>query len=91
MIKVDRDARDAVKEYLSKHQNINSVFKINNGFDYMFEAIFVNIKDMEDFMEALDQRFKIENKEVYYIVDDIKKEAFMADPALIGMVMNNAL
>ena len=51
--------------------------KINNGFDYMFEAVFSNIKDMEDFMEGIDQRFKIENKEVYYIVDEIKKELLM--------------
>jgi DNA-binding Lrp family transcriptional regulator len=89
MIKVDRDVRDVVKDYLSRHQNINSVFKINNGFDYMFEAIFVNIKDMEDFMENLDKKYKIENKQVYYIVEDIKKESFMTNPDLINIVVNN--
>ena len=91
MIKVDRDARDATKDYLSKHQNINSVFKINNGFDYIFEAIFVNIKDMEDFMEALDKKFKIERTEVYYILEDIRKEVFLSNPALMDAVMQHAI
>ncbi len=91
MIKVDRNARESVKEFLSKHHNINTVSRINNGFDYMFEAIFVNIKDIEDFMELLDQKFKLENKEVYYIVDDIKKEGFMSDPTIIDMVINNVV
>jgi len=88
MIKVDRDAREAIKEYLTKHQNVNSLFRINNGFDYMFEGIFMNLKEAEDFLEKLDQRFKVENKEVYYIIDDIKKESFMADPNLIDLIMH---
>ena len=87
MIKVNRDTREAIKDYLSKHQNINSLFRVNNGFDFMFEGIFVNMKDAEDFLEKLDQKFKIENKEVYYIIDDIKKEGFMADPDLIDLVI----
>jgi DNA-binding Lrp family transcriptional regulator len=87
MIKVDRDMRDEIRDYLSRHKNINSVFKINNGYDYMFESVFPNIKDLEDFLWLLDQKFKITNKEVYYIIEDIKKEAFMSEPGLTDMYL----
>jgi DNA-binding Lrp family transcriptional regulator len=89
MIRVDRDAREAVKEYLFRHKNINSVSKINNGFDYMFESVFPNIQDQEEFLSLLDQKFKILNKEVFYIIEDIKKEAFMSEPELTDMYLSN--
>ena len=89
MIKVDRELKKEAQEYLSKHTNVNSVSRINNGFDFIFEAVFVNIRELEEFLELLDQKFKIENKEVYYIVEDIKKEGFMSDPILVNLGINN--
>jgi DNA-binding Lrp family transcriptional regulator len=86
MIKVSRETRNSIKDYLKNHQNVNSVFKINNGFDYMFEGIFANIKDLEDFLELLDQRFKIENIEVFYIIEDIKKESFLSNPNTLDLL-----
>jgi DNA-binding Lrp family transcriptional regulator len=91
MIKVDRDARESIKEYLSKHQNVNAVYKINNGFDFMFEGIFPNIKDMEDFLEMLDQKFKLDNREVYYIIEDIKRESFMSNPNVLDILIQHAI
>jgi len=88
MLRVDRDAREEVREYLSKHKNINTVFKINNGYDFMFESVFPNIKDLEDFLWLLDQKFKILNREVYYIVEDVKKECFMSEPGLAESYLN---
>ncbi|MBU0650959.1 Lrp/AsnC family transcriptional regulator [bacterium] len=86
MLRFNGDVRNEVKEYLLKHPHVNSVSKIGNGFDFMFEAIFVNIKDMEEFIEKLDEKFKIENKEVYYIVEDIKKEGFLCNSYFIDVM-----
>ena len=85
MLKVNRDKRDEVKDYLMKHQNINSVCKINNG-DFMIDVIFKHIKDMEDFIESIEQRFDIKDRQVYYIIDDIKRESFMSDPAVLEII-----
>jgi len=52
----------------------------------MFEAVFRSIVELEGFIEKLDQKFKIEEKETYYIVEDIKKEEFMAEPDLLSLV-----
>lgn len=84
IIKVDRKGRESIRSYLKTHPNVNSLYKINSGFDFMFELVFRNIKELEDFMEALDENHNIIEKKVYYIVDDIKREDFLAThlPAL---------
>jgi len=86
MLKVKREKRDELKDYLMKHQNINSLFKVNNGFDFMVDVVFKHIKDMEDFIEVIDQKFSIIDKQVYYIVDDIKRESFMDNPNVLEII-----
>ncbi len=84
MLKVKREDKDALKDFLVKHQHVNSVYKINNGYDFMVEGIFRHIKDMEDFMENVDQKFDIEDKKSFYIIEDLKRECFMSNPDLVG-------
>jgi DNA-binding Lrp family transcriptional regulator len=87
LLKVDRGLRDEVKDYLTKEFNVNSVYKINSGFDFMVEGIFRHIKDMEDFIEKLEERFEIRDKQVYYVIEDIQREAFMADPQTVDFIL----
>jgi DNA-binding Lrp family transcriptional regulator len=79
MLRVDKETRDPLKEFLERKNCINSVFKINNGFDFMVEGIFKDIIDVEEFLEILEDKFKIKSKQVYYIVDEIKREGFMTE------------
>ncbi len=85
-IKVDKSKREELREHLSKHQNVNSVFKINNGYDFLAEVVFHNIKDLEEFMENLEERFNVTQTQVYYLIEDIKREEFMADPLLMDLI-----
>lgn len=89
LVKVDRDQRDNMQEYLQAHKNVNSIYKINNGYDYMVELIFVHIKDLEDFMESLEKQFKILGQETYYVIDDIKREEFMSNPKATMIAMED--
>jgi len=82
-LKVNKEHREAIKEYLLKHQNVNSLYKINSGFDYLIEGVFIHIKDLDEFLEKLEIKFDIEDKQTYYIVNDLKKEEFMSNPDLI--------
>lgn len=84
-IKVPKSKKERLRDYLSKHPNINSVYKINNGYDFWVECIFQSIKDLEDFGENLETDFGIK-KDVYYIIDDIKRESFLSDPDLLKMM-----
>ena len=78
ILKVERSDRDELKDYLKRHNHINSLYRINNGYDFMFEAIFRNMKDLEDFIMSLEEQYKILNKHIYYVIDNIKQEDFLS-------------
>jgi len=86
IIKVAKSDREGMREHLSKHQNVNSFYKINNGFDFMVEGIFKHIKEMEDFLENLDERYDIIDRRSYYIIDEIKREEFLSDEHKLGLI-----
>ncbi len=87
LIKTEQESKEALKEFLIKHHSINSVFKINNGYDFLAEGIFKHIKELEDFIELMDSKFKIERKDVYYIIEELKREAFLSDRQLVDVIL----
>ena len=87
-LKVDKESRDLVKDFLIKDFNVNSLYKINNGYDFMVEVVFKDLKDLEDFIERLEERFRILEYKVYYIIDDLKREAFLSSPEHIKLVVS---
>ena len=80
MLKVDAKARKDLEAYLKKDQRVNSAYRINNGFDYMFEAVFKDARDMQKFTDELEEKFTIKDKEVFYVIDELKREAFLGSP-----------
>ena len=78
-IKVNIEDREEVKRYMLKQPNVNSLYKINNGFDFLIEGIFKNVKDMEDFMEYFEMKFPVKERNVHFIIEDIQREAFIGD------------
>ena len=60
-----------------KSENVNCLYKINNGFDFMAETIFRSMNELEEFLESLDQRFKLVSKQVYFIIEEIAREQFL--------------
>ena len=77
ILKVDNEQKEEVRSFLEKHQNVNSLYRINNGYDFLLDAIFKQMIDLEEFIEQLEKRFKIKHKEVYFIIDEIKQESFL--------------
>ena len=86
LLKIERDQRNDAKEFLIKSLHVNSVSKISNGYDYLVEAIFKNVKDVEDFLDIFEGKFNIEKTQIFYIIEDLKKEAFMENDQLIDLV-----
>ncbi|MBN1157224.1 Lrp/AsnC family transcriptional regulator [Candidatus Woesearchaeota archaeon] len=86
LIKVDRAEREEVKNYLLNNLSVNSVYKVNSNHDFMIDAVFKDIKEMEEFQERMDEKFKIKNKQIYYIIDELKKEEFLAHPEMMKML-----
>ena len=83
-LKVDREDKEALKDFLQKQDCINSIYRINNGFDFMIEGVFRQIKDMEEFLDNIEQKFKIQDKKSFFIIEDLKRESFLSDHQLIN-------
>jgi DNA-binding Lrp family transcriptional regulator len=81
-VRVERANRDMLQHYLERHPSLNSLYKINNGFDFFCEGIFRHVKDLEDFLDTVDAKFKLVGSTVYYIIEELCREKFMTDPVL---------
>lgn len=84
--RVERDDKEALKEFLIKNQAVNSVYKINNGFDFLAECLFRQIKEMDEFMEIIEQKFRINDKQSFFIIEELKREEFMANQFFLESV-----
>ncbi|MDK2907656.1 MAG: hypothetical protein PWQ87_114 [Candidatus Woesearchaeota archaeon] len=86
MLKVSSSQRDALKKYLQNHENVNNLYKINNGFDFLFEAVFKSIEEAEEFIDNLEEQFEFKRMDVHYITSDIKREGFLSSKELISLL-----
>ncbi|MBS3168582.1 Lrp/AsnC family transcriptional regulator [Candidatus Woesearchaeota archaeon] len=87
-LKVKREFRDRLKEHLLLSKSLNSVYRVNNGYDFMLDGIFKEVKDVEVFLERLDNDFGVEDTYVSYIIDEIKREDFMSSPEYLKLFFN---
>lgn len=85
-LKVSNGDKAKVIEHLSKHHHVNSLYRVNNGWDLQAECIFRTMRELEGFLEKLEAEHKIKSKEVHYIIEELKREAFLADPAIVELV-----
>ena len=75
----------ALKHFLLRHPNTNTISMVNNGTDYFVEAIFKNMKQAEEFSEEL-QQFGLKYYHEHYIAEEVKREDFLSKKDHIEMV-----
>jgi len=85
LLKTTQDKREAMKNFVDKNWNVNNVYRINNGYDFMVEAIFKNMLQLEDFNDKL-EKIGIVSKQEFYILEEIRKEAFISEPDIVEML-----
>lgn len=78
--------KDAVKHALLTSLNVNSLYHVNNGCDYLAECIFRTMHDAERFAEHLRATHDAVIK-LQYVLADLKRETFLSDPELINHVL----
>ena len=74
-IKTVKEKRLLLSKFLDTSPQINSVYRINNGFDMMVECIFMDLKQKEEFEEGLN-RF-VQDKKEFHVIEELKKEGFL--------------
>jgi DNA-binding Lrp family transcriptional regulator len=78
LLRVDKDDRAGLKGHLMASPFTNGVFKVNNGFDFLVEFIFRNMKELEEHLEYLQENFNLKDTKAFYIIDELKEEDFLS-------------
>jgi DNA-binding Lrp family transcriptional regulator len=86
LLRTDPKKRDALRDYLSKALYVNSLLKINNGYDFFVDCVFKDLHQLEDFLDRTEKEFTIKAKQVFFVIDDIKRECFLSDPSLVDVI-----
>ena len=78
-LKANKGQREELRRQLEEDRCINSIYQVNSGYDFMIEGIFEDVKAMQHFIEDLEKKFGIQVKNTYHILEDIMREAFLAN------------
>ena len=65
-------------EFLKNATNVNSIFRLNDAYDFMVEVIFKEPEEVDDFVNHLKSKFDVQESMVFGIADDLKREDFLA-------------
>jgi DNA-binding Lrp family transcriptional regulator len=71
--------KDEVRKFLIEHPRINSLHRVNFGWDFLAEGIFRNIGEAEDFRLEIEQKFSPYAMERFSVVEELKREQFLTD------------
>ncbi|MBW3002297.1 Lrp/AsnC family transcriptional regulator [Candidatus Woesearchaeota archaeon] len=76
LIRVKPDCRESLREFLSSQPCVNNLHITNSDFDFLFEAIFKDNKEMNDFKSELDSNFPITQIRQHELIEDLYREQF---------------
>ncbi len=74
LLRTDMASRVPVRNYLLTHDRVNGLWRINNGFDYAVDCFFASIKEAEEFLDTLESRYSIVEKQMFHVIDDLATE-----------------
>ena len=85
LVKTRQESKQEVKKYLETHHQVNTVYRINNGYDYLAEVVFKNMADLQQFLDELDNK-KIKARKEYYVLEELRREAFLTSEAHLSVL-----
>ncbi|MCB9362475.1 Lrp/AsnC family transcriptional regulator [Candidatus Woesearchaeota archaeon] len=83
LIKLSASARDGFIEAMNCSSMVNTVYRVNNGFDFMVEVLGRDHIALEQYVADLETRFLPEKLQVHYILGTLAHERFLSDPSII--------
>ena len=76
LLKTRDNIKDTLECWLKEYRHINNLMRINGEWNFVAEALFRDIKSLEEFMESLSENFEGIQSSVNYVLEDIKREGF---------------
>jgi DNA-binding Lrp family transcriptional regulator len=78
LVKADKSSIGNLQDWLMEKPPVNWLTKINGEWKLVAECLFQNIKELESFTEDFEKSFKGVQFSVHYILEDLKRESFLA-------------
>lgn len=85
LLKTLPEKRSDILKKLSNHRYLNSLFKVNNGWDFLCEVLGRDMSDVEAFIETLESEGVVK-KEIHYVLNELTREGFLTDPNTSEMI-----
>jgi Lrp/AsnC family leucine-responsive transcriptional regulator len=80
LLSAKKSSRERLLEVLSKSREANSLFRVNNGWQFLAEVVCPGIREVEEFLQGLEGKAEVSGKRVFYVVEELKREAFLSNP-----------
>ncbi len=84
LLTAKKERKEELHKFLLRHPRINTFFRINNGYDYLAEAIFKDLEELDEFNRKLEEHEPQEKKE-FFVMEDIKREEFLSHKENLGV------
>ena len=78
LFKVEKDQKTEFKKILQNNFHTNKLYKVNNGFDFIAELIFKDMRGLENFLDQIQDDFKVKDMKTFYIIDELIEEDFLS-------------
>lgn len=79
---------DALQLHLMKHPSVNSLYRVHDAFDFLAEGVFRTMRELNNFVQDLKKTYGVRSVEVQYLMDDLRREGFLSDPALVDELIS---
>ncbi len=76
LFKVEKERRVENLNFLTKHESTNNIYRINNGYDYLVEAVFENLSALQDFYDEAEE-YGIRQRQEHFVLEDLQRETFL--------------
>ncbi|MBU2561357.1 MAG: hypothetical protein KKD17_03590 [Nanoarchaeota archaeon] len=76
--KVGTSDRDALQEHLERHPALNSLYRVNHGFNFLAHLVFQDIDGLKFFLSEVNSRFRLQELKLFDVIDELKKESFLS-------------
>jgi DNA-binding Lrp family transcriptional regulator len=78
-LRVEYDKRDALKNYLISHPNVNTLYRTNLNMDFLADVVFEDASKLQEFIDYINYTFQISDYKTFSILQELKKEQFLAN------------
>ena len=85
LLQARAQSRERLQRYLETHHKVNTLLRINNGFDFLVEALFRNMAEVQSFFDSLDE-IGLRTRKEFYVLEEVVREGFLTSDAHLKLL-----